>query len=211
MSARIVGVSSDIAHTDRTSAPPPRVYLPLTERSRRLSYVIRAGDPSAITPGIRSTVASTAAAVPIDFLETLDESLRQAASSDYVIIGALTGFALLALLLASAGLFGVISYGVAQRTAEFGTRMALGASAGDVVRLVARQSLTFLAIGVAIGLSVGIAIGFMMAGSMPGVSPLDPLSLGAVLALLTVVTLLATAIPAWRAAHIDPVVALRAE
>jgi ABC-type antimicrobial peptide transport system permease subunit len=156
-------------------------------------------------------VASTAAAVPIDFLETLDESLRQAASSDYVIIGALTGFALLALLLASAGLFGVISYGVAQRTAEFGTRMALGASAGDVVRLVARQSLAFLGIGVAIGLSVGIAIGFIMAGSMPGVSPLDPLSLGAVLALLTVVTLAATALPAWRAARIDPVVALRAE
>lgn len=156
-------------------------------------------------------MAATASSIPIESLLTLDESLRQAASSDYVIIGMLTGFALLALLLASAGLFGVVSYGVAQRTAEFGTRMALGASAASVVGLVARQSLSLLAAGVAIGLTIGVGIGFLLTSQLDRISPFDPVSIGAVLGLLAMVTLVATAWPAWRASRIDPVVALRAE
>ena len=144
MNARIIGVSTDVANTDRTSAAPARVWLPLAAQTRRLTYVVRSARPGELAPGIRSAIAQTAAAIPIESLLTLDEALRQAASSDYAVIGTLTGFALLALLLAATGLFGVVSYGVAQRTAEFGTRMALGASAGDVVRLVARQSLGLL-------------------------------------------------------------------
>ena len=211
VAVRVIGVSSDVANTDRTSAPPPRVWLPLTERSRRFAYVVRGGDHAVLTPQIRSTVAATAAAVPIEYLESFDESLRQAASSDYVIIGSLTGFALLALLLASAGLFGVVSYNVAQRTAEFGTRMALGATATDVVRLVARQSLTLLVIGAAIGIAAGVGVGYIMASSMSEITPLDPIALGSVVALLGIVTVVATAWPALRASRIDPIVTLRAE
>ena len=209
--ARVVGVSSDIAHTDRTSAPPARVWLPLGDRARRVTYVLKADAGDALAGGIRKTIAVTAPAVPIEYLETMDESLQQAASSDFAIIGALTGFALLALLLASAGLFGVVSYGVAQRTAEFGTRMALGASSGDVVRLVARQSLAMLAIGVSIGMSIGVGIGFMMSSNLDRISPLDPVTLASVIALLAGVTIVATALPAWRASRIDPVIALRTE
>ena len=128
-----------------------------------------------------------------------------------MIIGAITGFALLALLLASAGLFGVVSYSVAQRTAEFGTRMALGATAMDVVRLVARQSLTLLAIGAVAGIAAGVGVGFLMANSMTGITPLDPIALGSVVVLLAIVTIVATAWPALRASRIDPVVALRAD
>ena len=211
VAVRVMGVSSDVANTDRTSAPPPRVWLPLTAASRSFAYVIRGGDHAALVPQIRSTVAATAAAIPIEYLESFDESLRQAASSDYVIIGAITGFALLALLLASAGLFGVVSYSVAQRTAEFGTRMALGATAMDVVRLVARQSLTLLAIGAIAGIGAGVGVGFVMASSMTEITPLDPIALGSVVVLLGVVTIVATAWPALRASRIDPVVALRSE
>jgi len=209
--ARIIGVSTDIANTDRTSAAPPRVWLPLAGQTRRLTYVVRADQPGQLAPGIRSAIAQSAPAIPIESMLTLTEALRQAASSDYAVIGTLSGFALLALLLATTGLFGVVSFAVSQRTAEFGTRMALGASAGDVIGLVARQSLRLLLIGVGIGLTLGVGVGFAMGGALNGLSPLDPLSIGSVIALLVTVTLLATAWPAWRASRIDPVVALRAE
>ena len=126
-------------------------------------------------------------------------------------IGLLAGFAGLALLLASTGLFGVVSYTAAQRTAEFGTRIALGARAIDLVYLVARSAAILLAIGLSIGLAGGISVGFMMKGMLDGLSPMDPLSLATVIALLSLVTITATAIPAWRAARIDPAIALRAE
>ncbi|MGE0864856.1 MAG: ADOP family duplicated permease [Vicinamibacterales bacterium] len=211
VNARIIGVSTDVANTDRTSAAPARVWLPLPGQTRRLTYVVRGAQPGELAPGLRSAIALAAPAIPIESLLTLDEALRQAASSDYAVIGTLSGFALLALLLAATGLFGVVSFAVSQRTAEFGTRMALGASAGDVMGLVVRQSVRLLVIGVGIGLTLGVGAGFAMEGALNGLSPLDPLSIGSVVALLVTVTLAATAWPAWRASRIDPVVALRAE
>ncbi|HEX6213473.1 MAG TPA: FtsX-like permease family protein, partial [Vicinamibacterales bacterium] len=144
-------------------------------------------------------------------LMTFDAALDQAASSDYVVIGMLAGFALLALVLASTGLFGVVSYAVAQRTAEFGTRMALGARAADVVRLVAKEAVVLLAIGLAIGLSGGIGVAFGMQSLLFGLSPADPVSIATVVALLSLVMMTATALPAWKASRIDPVIALRTD
>jgi len=209
--ARVVGVSSDVANTDRTELPPARIWVPLDPAARRFAFVIRTQHPSALVSNVRSVVATRAAAVPIEYLGTFDDALHEAASSDYVIIGMLTGFAILALVLASTGLFGVVSYAVAQRSAEFGTRMALGARARDVVGIVVRDSTRLLAIGLSIGLAAGIAVGFTMKSMLVGLSPADPLTLGSVAALLTAVTLLATALPAWRASRIDPVIALRSE
>ena len=209
--ARVIGVVSDVANTDRTEVPPARVWIPLDPGARRFAYVVRSANPGSVVSQARRVVAAQASAVPIEYLSTLDEALAQAASSDYAVIGMLAGFAVLALVLASTGLFGVVSYAVAQRTAEFGTRMALGARASDVVRLVARESTTMLAIGLAIGLAGGIGVASMMKKVLFGLSPADPLTLGSVIALLTVVTISATALPAWRASRIDPVVALREE
>ena len=118
---------------------------------------------------------------------------------------------MVALLLATSGLFGVVSYTVAQRTAEFGTRMALGASAWDVVHLVARQSLGLAIVGLMAGLAGGIGVGFLMGNMLYGTSPMDPATLSGVAAMLAAVTLIATVFPAWRASRIDPMVALRAE
>jgi putative ABC transport system permease protein len=190
---------------------PPRVWVPLDAKTRRFTYLLRAANPASLASDVRRIVAANAAAVPMEYLQTFDEALAQAASSDYTVIGMLAGFALLALVLASTGLFGVVSYTVAQRTAEFGTRMALGARARDVVNLVVRDSAKLLAIGLSIGLAGGIAVGFMMSSVLYGLSPMDPASLGLVVALLAAVTITATALPAWRAARIDPVIALRIE
>ena len=209
--ARVVGVVSDVAHTDRAQLPPPRVWIPLDGQTRRYTYLVRADNPAALSSNVRSVVAANAAAVPIEYLQTFDEALALAASSDYTVIGLLAGFAGLALVLASTGLFGVVSYTAAQRTAEFGTRIALGARAIDLVYLVARSSAILLAIGLSIGLAGGIGVGFMMQGMLYRLSPMDPLSLGTVIALLSIVTITATAIPAWRASRIDPVIALRAD
>lgn len=212
LTARVVGVSSDVANATHTDAAPPRIWIPLNPSTRRVTYVVRAQrDPAELAAAVRSAVATTATSVPIENLQTLDAAFARAASSDYVVIGMLSGFAVLALLLAATGLFGVVSYAAAERTAEFGTRMALGARAVDVIYLVGRQSLLLLAIGLSLGLAGGIAIGFAIRNLLYGVSPADPITLGGVAVLLTTVTLTATALPAWRASRIDPVTALRAE
>jgi predicted permease len=208
---RVVGVVSDVADGN-LRAMPARIWVPLDPATRRLSFVVKtAGDPAALTSVVRTVVAKTAAAAPIDYLQTFDAELRRAASSDYVIIGMLVAFAIIALVLASTGLFGVVSYTVSQRTAEFGTRMALGASAWDVVRLVGRQSFMWLGVGLSLGLAGGVGVASAMGSVLYGVSPTDPTTLTLVVAVLTAVTMLATALPAWRAARIDPVIALRAE
>jgi len=200
-----------VANTDRTEVPPARVWVPLDPQARRFAYLVRAAEPAALATQVRTVVATQAQAVPIDYLNTFDGALELAASSDYAIIGMLAGFAVLALVLASTGLFGVVSYGVAQRSAEFGTRMALGARASDVVRLVAKEAAVMLAVGLTIGLAGGIAVASTMGSVLENLSPTDPLTLGSVIALLSLVTLTATALPAWKASRIDPVIALRAE
>jgi predicted permease len=207
----VIGVASDIAHTDRTSAAPPRLFVPFDAERRRFAYLVRAGNPGVLAGEVRSVVAAQAPTIPIEYLMTLDQAMADAASSDFVVIGMLGGFAVVALVLAMTGLFGVVSFTVAQRTAEFGTRMALGARAADVVRLVARQSLVLFTTGTAIGLGAGIGVGFAMESVLFGLSPTDPVALTFVIVLLGVVAFVATALPAWRAARIDPVVALRAE
>ena len=153
--ARVVGVSTDVANTDRTSTPPAaRVDADAAGDAPYHVHASKAGSRGARRPAsARRRGVDGAGGADRKPAKRSTRRCSSAASSDYVIIGALGGFAMLALLLASAGLFGVVSYRCAQRTAEFGTRMALGASAGDVVRLVARQSLSMLAIGVAIGLA----------------------------------------------------------
>jgi putative ABC transport system permease protein len=176
-----------------------------------MTFIIEGQDPGALSSGVRSVAMSMAPTVPIENLQRFTEAMQRSELSDYVIIATLGGFSIVALLLATSGLFGVVSYTVAQRTPEFGTRMALGAGAWDVIRLVARQSLGLAAIGLIVGLAGGVAVGFAMGRLLFHTSPADPVTMAAVAALLTLVSLLATALPAWRASRVDPVVALRAE
>jgi putative ABC transport system permease protein len=209
--ARVIGVSSDVLSMD-FSRPAVRIWTPMDQPPRRVSYLVRTvGDAAGISGPVRTTIAEVAPAIPIENMETYAQGFARARSSDDVIIAVLGGFAGVALLLASAGLFGIVSYTAAQRTAEFGTRMALGASAWDVIQLVSRQSLKLMAIGLSIGLAGGVAVGGAMGKMLNGLSPADPLSLTVVSGLLIAIALVATAIPALRASRIDPVIALRAD
>ena len=211
LSYQVTGVSEDVANTDRTSAAPPRIWIPMPEQARRVTFIVEGQDPAALASGARAVVAAVAPSVPVENLQTFPDAMTRAEASDYVIILTLGGFAMVALLLATAGLFGVVSFSVSQRTPEFGTRMALGASAPAVVGLVARQSLVLMAVGLMAGLAGGVAVGFGMRGMLFGTSPADPLILVLVSGLLALVTLIATALPAWKASRIDPVIALRSE
>jgi putative ABC transport system permease protein len=210
-SARVIGVSSDVVAMD-FSRPAVRIWVAMEQPPRRVTYLLRAaGDAAGLVADVRTSIAATAPAIPVENLETYTQGFARARSSDDVIVAVLAGFAGVALLLSSAGLFGVVSFGASQRTAEFGTRLALGASAADVIGLVARDSAKLLAIGLPIGLAGGIGVGFMMKSMLFGMSPADPMTLIGVVVLLTIVTVIATALPAWRASRIDPVVALRAD
>jgi putative ABC transport system permease protein len=208
---RVVGVCGDIANTDRTEAAPARIWIPMPPSTRRITFIVDSPEPSTLLAAIRMAAASTVPSVPIENLQTLPEAMRLAEASDYVIIGVLAAFAGVAMLLATSGLFGVISFTVAQRTSEFGTRMALGAGVGDVMRLVARQSLRMVATGLVVGLAGGIGIGFLMGSLLFGLSPADLQTLMAVASLQLIVAAIATAIPALRASRIDPVIALRGD
>jgi ABC-type antimicrobial peptide transport system permease subunit len=125
--------------------------------------------------------------------------------------GVVTAFAVLALLLATVGLYGVISYSVSQRTREFGIRMALGAEAGDVVKLVLRRAVTVIVVGLVVGLAGGLALARLMASVLYGVSTVDLVAFAAATVALAVVALTATVVPAGRATRVNPVTALRDE
>jgi predicted permease len=209
--ARVVGVSNDVLFMD-FSRPAVRIWVAMEQPPRRVTYLVRSsGDAAGLSSDVRAAIAATAPSIPIEGMETYTQGFARARSSDDVIVAMLAAFAGTALLLASAGLFGVISYTAAQRTAEFGTRIALGASAWDVIRLVSSQSLKLIAIGLAIGLTGGAAVGSAMGKLLNGLSPADPLTLALVSGLLISIALVATALPAWRASRIDPVIALRSE
>jgi putative ABC transport system permease protein len=139
--------------------------------------------------------------------QLLDESIAQ----QQLAMALLGGFALLALMLAAMGIYGVMSYAVTQRTHEIGVRMAMGAQPSDVLRLVVGQGLTLALIGVAVGISAALAMTRLMASMLFGVSSTDPLTFISISLLLIAVAALACYVPARRAARVDPMVALRYE
>ena len=184
------------SHRTTNSSPPSRATVSVAwtfSRSRR------ATSPSTSSP----------AACPSVSLTTLN--LKRFRSSDQVIIGIFAGFALLALLLAATGLYGLITYTVGQRTGEFGTRFALGARPADVLWLVVAQVARLLGVGLAAGLAGGLTIGYGMRSVLYGVSSVDPTTLVGVVTLMAVIAVIASLRPALRAARVNLVDALRAE
>ena len=148
---------------------------------------------------------------PVEELESYDAALYRLVASDFVIIGVLSGFALLALILAAVGLYGVVAFSAQQRRAEFSTRVALGAQTRDVLAIVFGQAFRLLAVGVSVGMAAGLLAATAMRSIFLGVEPLDPVNVIAVVGLLGLVTLAASAVPALRARRVDLVRALRAE
>ncbi len=158
---------------------------------------------------VRQTLARVAPGVPLFDLQTLEQHIAFSFFLLEMAATLLAVFGATAALLAALGLYGVIAQGVAARTREIGVRMSLGATAGDVGRLVVRQGLGLAAAGIAVGLAGAVAVTRVFESQLLGVSPLDPAAFAATTALLAATTLAACAVPAWRAARLDPVRALR--
>jgi len=209
----IVGVVNDTKDIGLDVEPRGTMYLPLAQRpTASLWLAVRTTGPaSAVVPALREALAGVDPDVPLANVQTIEEIVASSIAQPRFSMLMLGIFATIALLLAAIGIYGVISYSVAQRTHEIGVRMALGARQVDVVRMVAKQVLVMAGVGIAIGGALALAAGGVLTKLLFGVRPSDPLTFGAVALGLAAVALVAAAVPAWRAARLDPVAALRAD
>jgi putative ABC transport system permease protein len=209
----IIGVVRDAKHASLRAAPEPETYVAHAQHPRpSMTLVMRAGsDPNRLVAAVRSEVQGLDNELPVFSVKTLDQYMTASVAEPRFNTLLLGLFAALALILTAIGLYGVMSYTVTQRTHELGIRMALGARPGDVLRLVIRQGMTMAAIGMVIGVAAAYGLTRLMTSLLYGVSATDPMTFAVVIALLTVVALLACYIPARRATKVDPMIALRYE
>lgn len=211
---QIVGVFHDTRGGDGLRGDEvPVIYLPFWQSPwPRVSVAVRtAGDPEMVTRSLAAAVSSVDPDIPLAGVKTMEQILSETLSLDRFGLVLYGSFAALALLLAAVGIYGVMAFAVAQRTREFGVRMALGAAGGQVLRLVLREGFTLALLGLILGLGGAYMVGRAMQANLYGVSALDVRALGAVASVLLAATLLACYFPARRASRVDPIVALRDE
>ncbi|MGB6870777.1 MAG: FtsX-like permease family protein, partial [Acidobacteriaceae bacterium] len=215
----IIGVVADTKQTSLREPPAPEMYVPCTQNEiktwpsmQTMQYALRLrGSAAGIAAAVRQAVDGVDPALPVARLTELETMVDASMSADRFALLLLSAFGLLALVLASVGMFGVISYTVLQRTAEIGVRMALGAGRGQILGMVLRQGGALALTGIGIGLAGAWMTTRLMAGFLYGVRPGDPETLVAVAVLLLGVALAACWVPARRAMQVDPMIALRAE
>jgi predicted permease len=218
---RIVGVVGDVK-SEITQRILPTVFLPSAQTSVGLTRAFSswfpihilartAGDPGPVAAQLRRVIHEADPQVPVGRARTMNEVLSASLALQRFLMALLGGFAALALTLAAVGLYGVISSLVTQRTHEIGVRMALGAEAKDVLRLVLGQGMLLCAVGVLLGLGASAALTRLLINQLYGINPVDPATFAAVTALLVVIGLGACLVPARRATKVDPMVALRDE
>jgi predicted permease len=191
----------------------PVIYLPFWQSPwPRASVAVRTkGDPETVTRSLAAAVNSVDPDIPLAGVKTMEQILSETLSLDRFGLVLYGSFAALALLLAAIGIYGVMAFAVAQRTHEFGIRMALGAAGGQILRLVLRDGVTLALFGLALGLGGAYLLGRAMQANLYGVSALDARAVGAVAFVLLAAALLACYLPARRASRVDPMVALRDE
>lgn len=210
---QIVGIVRSTRHFGLEAPPKPEIYLPYTQASTPfMILVVRTkGDPSGLVPAIRHEIAAIDPQEAGFGFQTMEELMANSESRRRFQVILLTVFAALATFLAAIGIYGVMSYTIAQRTGEIGLRMALGALPREVVYMVLKQGITVTTIGMIIGIVGSIALSRVFAGLLFGVSPLDPLTFAGVIILLLSTAMLSTYVPSRGAARIDPLIALRDE
>jgi predicted permease len=219
---RIVGIVKDVREAGLDQEAPAIVYLPIGQvnpaltalvvRLLPMALVVRTG-PNApgLVDGLQREIWAVDPQQPVTDVATMEEIVSRSLGNHRFTMVLMSALAFLALLLAAVGIYGVLSYLVNQQTREIGVRMALGATAAHVLRLVLRQALVAVGIGVAIGLGLVIAGTRVLASLLVGVSATDPLTFVVAAVVLTAVALLASSIPAHRASSLDPLQALRRE
>jgi putative ABC transport system permease protein len=211
----IVGVVGDVRQASLALNDPDAFYTSSTQWSwvdRVQSLVVRTrGDAAALAPAITHAIWSIDKDQPVVRIATMESLLTASEAERRFVLILFEAFGLVALMLAATGIYGVLSGSVTERTREIGVRSALGAPRGSIVVLVIGQGMTLTGLGVAIGLAGAAAASRVLATMLFGVSRLDPLTYLGVVTLLSIVSAIACTLPAWRAARIDPMVALRDE
>jgi predicted permease len=207
----VVGIVGDVSQYGLDSQKTMQVYLPyLQNRVSSVTLLVRGvQEARPLLPGIRAAVASIDRELPLSTVSTMDEVLSDSVAGKRFSMVLLAGLGACAMLLASIGIYGVTAYSVAQRMGEFGIRMALGAPAGSVILLVMRQNLALIGVGTALGLAVAAGFTRFLSSLLYGVSPYDPPTFVVASAILAIVALVASYLPARRATQVDPMAAMR--
>ncbi|HEV2986498.1 MAG TPA: ABC transporter permease, partial [Vicinamibacterales bacterium] len=210
----IVGVVKDAKYNSIRDDAPPTMYVPHLQQRQlaNMTFELRtAGDPTTVVSGAREAMRRIDPNVPILKVSTQTEQIEQRFAQERVFAQAYALFGGLAVLIASIGLFGLMSYSVARRTNEIGIRMALGAKREDVVGMVMRESIVLVAFGVVIGGGVALGVGRFVASLLYNLAPIDPMTITASAVVMISVSLIAGYLPARTASRVDPMVALRDE
>jgi ABC-type antimicrobial peptide transport system permease subunit len=210
---QIVGVVANVRSASLAVEGRETIYVPYAFSSfLPVTYVVRtASDPESLLPRIREVAAAMDPNVPIAGLATLDSYVSNAMAQTRFLLALISSFAVLALILASIGLYGVISYSARQRTREIGVRVAFGARDRDVLRLILGQGMVVTAFGILLGLGASVVLTRVVRSFLVGVSATDPITFAGVPVLLLCVAALASYLPAKRASATHPAVALRDE
>jgi putative ABC transport system permease protein len=212
--AEVVGVAGDVKNNGLANQPLLAMYTPYAQRpwpAMQFAIRMQSGDPMTAANAVRAAVLEIDPDLPITRVQTMDAALSDSIATARLMTALLVAFAAVALVMAAAGLYGVISYTVAQRTQEIGVRVALGAEPRAVVRLIAIDGLRLTGIGMAIGTIAALAVGRALRSVLFAVSPADPATYAAVLAIFAATACAALVVPARRALAVDPLTALRAE
>jgi len=217
--ATIIGVVKDTRDDGLIADIPPTMFFPHAQADRTnygsaltMSIIARTtGHPEALVPRLREIVRELDPTVPVTRIQTLDQVVSASIANRRFSTSLLSLFAALALLLAGLGIYGVIAYGVSQRTQEIGVRVALGAQRLSVASVVLRESLVMTAIGVMLGLTGAVAIAYIARSLLVGIEVFDPATLLVASVLIIATALAAGIVPLRRALSVDPATALRAE
>jgi putative ABC transport system permease protein len=208
----VVGVAGHIRAREIRDAGTPTIYVPSPVHEIEQTLVVKTRAPlSTIGPAIKQAVEALGPGRPVFDVRLMDEVVEASIDNTRFTMLVLSGFAVASLLLAGVGLYGTLAYLTSQRTQEFGVRLALGASAASILRLVIREGCLLTGLGVTLGLGGAIVVTRVLRGLLYGVTPLDGLTIASVVALVAAVAIVAIGSPAWRAARVDPTTALRAE
>ncbi len=209
----IIGVVADTKDTGADQPDRAGIFMPfLQTEGRFMDWSVEASVPLAtLVESVRTEVSAMDSSVPAYDIMTMDDLIEISLGGDLIMAKIMSALALIALVLALGGVYGVMAYSVSQRTRELGVRLSLGAQRGNVMSMVVRQGLVLSSIGVVIGILVGLGVTRGLARFLFGVSPFDPLTFASVSAILLIAGVSATFFPARRATKVDPVVALRVE
>jgi ABC-type antimicrobial peptide transport system permease subunit len=212
----IVGVAANAHYGRLKDNIRPVIYIPYNQggypRVQQMVYAVRTtGNPLAVAKTVLEIVRQADSRISLTNVRTQSAEIEQTMNQEIVFARLCTGFAILALVIASVGLYGTMAYAVARRTTEIGIRMALGAQRGAVMRMILRQVLMLTAVGLGIGLPTALTASKLVESFLFGIKANDPLALMLSVAVLSCATMAAGYVPARKASHIDPITAIRYE